>query len=42
MSSDWEEIFAKWAIFSFFKMILKFSMGHLLTFFTHSNGPFFK
>ena len=30
------------AIFSFFPLILKFSMGHFLTFYTDSNGPFFK
>ena len=40
--SDWEEVLAKWAIFSFFSMILKFSMGHFLSFYTDFNGPFFK
>ena len=40
--SDWEEIYCQWAIFSFFLMILKFSMGHFLTFCTYFNGLFSK
>ena len=35
--------FCQWAIFSFFPMILKFSMGHFFIFYvTDSNGRFFK
>ena len=40
-SGIWKRL---WAMghFQLFLMILKFSMGHFLTFCTHSNGPFFK
>ena len=41
-SSDWQDVLAKWAIFSFFSMILKFSMGHILSFYTDLYGPFSK
>ena len=39
--SDWEEIFAN-GPFSAFSMILKFSMGHFLSFYTDFDGPFSK
>ena len=32
--------FCQWAIISFFSMILKFSMGHYLSFYTDFYGPF--
>ena len=39
--SDWEEVFAKWAIFSFFQCFSIFN-GHFLSIYTDFNEPFSK